>query len=312
MSEFQKRILRPLSLPIFAALFIGVLVISLSRVLLAVPEASSTIIALMVSAEVLGIAAVLASTTQRTKPAQRALLLVLALLLLGGGIASAKMGVRKEELAVGVPVPLTAKGTAFTTTTLNFPADTKVSLQFHNDDVATQHNVAIYSDNTLATNLFKGALVTGPASIPYAVEPLKAGTYFFQCDVHPQQMKGKVVVAEGPPGGEQPPPTSTAPPPPAGEASTASTVTASGLKFSVASFTLKADVPVSITLDNKDAGIPHNLQIFDREGGTLIEKGVDPFNGPAKQTWNFQAPKPGTYFFNCFVHPTMKGQVIFQ
>ena len=102
MGEFRKRILRPLSFPLIAVLFVGALVISLSRVLLAVPTASSTLIALIVAAEVLGIASLIAATS-RTKPAQRALMLLLALSLIGGGVASAEIGTRHEELVVGVP-----------------------------------------------------------------------------------------------------------------------------------------------------------------------------------------------------------------
>src|SRR5262249_25671837 len=101
MGEFRKRVLRPLSFPLIAAVFVAVIVISVSRILLAVPEASSTLLALVLSAEILGIAAVIAAT-RRTKPAQRALILVLALGLIGGGGASANIGVRHEELVVGV------------------------------------------------------------------------------------------------------------------------------------------------------------------------------------------------------------------
>jgi plastocyanin len=315
MSEFQKRILRPLTFPLYAVLFVGVLVISLSRVLLAVPEAGSTLIALMVAAEILGIASLLAATT-RVKPAQRALMILLALLLIGGGVASAEIGVRKTELAVGVPVPIAAKGTAFTTKTLEFPADTKVSLHFSNDDVGIQHNVAIFTDKTLSTTLFRGAVVTGPASIPYAVPPLKAGTYYFHCDVHPTVMNGTLLVgrAQGAPGG--PPPVSPGPSPSptptaTGPAATSVTVQAKGINFNTSSIVLKANSQVSITLDNQDAGIPHNLAIYTSEGGTKIF-GKDPFQGVAKETWTFEAPKPGTYFFHCDVHFNMKGTVIFQ
>ena len=80
MGEFRKRILRPLSFPLVAAVFVGALVISLSRVLLAVPEQSSTLIALVVAVDVLGIAAVIAAT-RRTKPAQRTLMVVLGPLM---------------------------------------------------------------------------------------------------------------------------------------------------------------------------------------------------------------------------------------
>jgi plastocyanin len=315
MGEFQKRIVRPLSLPILAVLFIGVLVISLSRVLLAVSEANSTIIALLFATWILGAASLLASV-RRIKPAQRALLVVMGILLLGSGVASAEIGVRHEELAIGVPVPIAAKGTAFDKKELDFPADTKVSLHFTNDDVGLAHNVAIFQDKTLSTTLFRGTVITGVASIPYAIPPLKPGNYYFHCDIHPEQMNGKVIVGNEPPGQAEPPPTGSNPPPagsqpPAGEAPTSASVVAKGLAFNVTQITLKADGPVSITLDNQEA-LTHNLAIYTEENGTLIEKGVDPFSGPAKKTWTFQAPKPGTYFFHCDVHFNMKGQVIFQ
>ena len=315
MEEFRKRVLRPLSFPLVAVVFVGVLVISMSRVLLAVPEIGSTLIALVAAAEVLGAAFVLASTS-RVKPAQKAILVVLGLLLIGGGAASADIGVRHEELVVGVPVPISAKGTAFNTKELHFPADTKVSLHFTNDDVSVQHNVAIFTDESQANLLFRGAVITGPASIPYAVPPLKPGHYYFHCDVHPAAMNGTVDVG-GPVGGTSPPPSSgpTAgtssppPPPPGGTPVTSLTVVAKTLRFDVNQFVLKANSEITLTLDNQDPGIPHNLAILTSETGTKIF-GKDPFNGPAKETWTFTSPAPGTYFFHCEVHPDMKGTVI--
>ena len=318
MGEFRKRILRPLSFPLLAVVFVGVLVISLSRVLLAVPVVGSTLIALLVAAEVLGIASVIAATT-RTKPAQRALMLLLALALIGGGAASANIGVRHEELVVGVPVPLSAKSISFDTKVLHFPADTKVSLHFTNEDISVQHNVHIFNNSSLSTSFFTGTVITGPASIPYAVPPLKAGTYYFHCDIHPQQMNGTLIVG-GPPGGgpsaeptnvsTAPPSTGSPTPAPSGQAQNV-TVVAQGIQFNTKEIDLKANSPVSLTLDNRDPGVSHNLEILTSAGGSTIEKGVDPFAGPAKQTWNFIAPAPGTYYFQCIVHPqSMNGKVV--
>jgi plastocyanin len=278
----------------------------------------STLIALVIAAEIVGVAFVLSSTS-RVKPAQRALMVVLGLALLGGGAASADIGVRHEELVAGVPVPIAAKGIAFDTKELHFPADTKVSLHFTNDDISIQHNVAIFADPTQSTVLFRGPTITGPASIPYAVPPLKPGHYYFHCDVHPQQMNGTVVVGgpAGQPSGlpttvaTAPPVTnSSAPPPPAGGIPvTTLTVVAKTISFDVNEIVLKANSTITLTLDNQDPGIPHNLAILTSETGTKIF-GQAPFNGPAKETWTFTSPAPGTYFFHCEVHPTMKGTVI--
>src|SRR5438105_8572017 len=142
MGEFRKRILRPLSFPLIAVLFVGALVISLSRVLLAVPTASSTLIALIVAAEVLGIASLIAATS-RTKPAQRALMLLLALSLIGGGVASAEIGTRHEEPVAGVPEAIAAKSLAFTPRKLPFPADTQVQLPLTSDAIPRPPNALL-------------------------------------------------------------------------------------------------------------------------------------------------------------------------
>jgi plastocyanin len=245
-------------------------------------------------------------------------MVVLGLALLGGGAASADIGVRHEELVVGVPVPISAKSIAFDTKELHFPADTKVSLHFTNNDVSVQHNVAIFTDPTASTVLFRGPTITGPASIPYAIPPLKPGRYYFHCDVHPATMNGSVVVGTAPgtpPGGTivptAPPGTnSPAPPPPAGGTPVTSLiVVAKTISFDVNQIVLKANSTITLTLDNQDPGIPHNLAILTSETGTKIF-GQAPFNGPAKETWTFTSPAPGQYFFHCEVHPNMKGTVI--
>jgi plastocyanin len=41
--------------------------------------------------------------------------------------------------------------------------------------------------------VFIGKIVAGPQKVTYQVPALKAGTYSFQCDVHPQQMTGTLV-----------------------------------------------------------------------------------------------------------------------
>jgi plastocyanin len=74
-----------------------------------------------------------------------------------------------------------AQNVAFGTDCLAAPAGKAFTITFMNHDAgATQE-------------LFKGALVSGPATINYKVGALPAGTYFFRCDVHPQ-MKGTFVV----------------------------------------------------------------------------------------------------------------------
>jgi plastocyanin len=76
---------------------------------------------------------------------------------------------------------------------LDVPAGRPFTLVYENQE-STAHNVAIYTDASAGTSLFKGAIYGGPATHVYAVPALPAGTYYFRCDVHPT-MNGTVVAA---------------------------------------------------------------------------------------------------------------------
>jgi plastocyanin len=70
-----------------------------------------------------------------------------------------------------------------------------VTITFTNNDAGVPHNFALYTDSSAATNIFRGAIVTGPATTTYTfTAPSTPGTYFFRCDVHPTQMNGQFVV----------------------------------------------------------------------------------------------------------------------
>ena len=73
---------------------------------------------------------------------------------------------------------------------------------------------------------------------------------------------------------------------------------------------------VSIFFRNQDQGIPHNIYIYPIQDGDpqldepFFEGGT--FDGVAQELYEFAAPAPGTYYFNCTVHPQqMTGTVIF-
>lgn len=101
-----------------------------------------------------------------------------------------------------------AQDIAFDTSTIELPP-VPTTITFDNRDAGVQHNIAIYSDGSLAEELFNGELVTGPTTIQYEVPALPPGDLYFQCVVHPN-MSGTVVVsdtAEGGGGGGPPEPT---------------------------------------------------------------------------------------------------------
>src|SRR6266545_1753520 len=209
----------------------------------------------------------------------------------------------------GAKVTVAAQGLQFDTDRIELPAAPSI-IHFENDDPGIQHNIAIFTDSSLGTNLFRGEIVTGPAAIDYRIPPLEPGTYYFHCDVHPT-MSGAVVVKKG--GGGPPPPTAT----PgggvggAGGGGTAnpSTIMAQGLAFSTPEIALPPDAPSTIHFEDKDAGVSHNIAIYtDSSLGTNLFKGQI-ITGPASIDYSIPALKPGTYYFHCDVHPTMHGSV---
>jgi plastocyanin len=90
-----------------------------------------------------------------------------------------------DDLEFSAPCMVANAGEAFTIT-------------FTNNE-SQPHNVALYRDSTKANEIFRGEIITGPdQSLDYTVEALDAGTYYFDCTVHPADMNGTLyVVAAG-------------------------------------------------------------------------------------------------------------------
>ena len=66
--------------------------------------------------------------------------------------------------------------------------------------------------------------------------------------------------------------------------------------------------PITIRLDNQDAGIVHNITVFDGDDSSAdILGSTDLEPGPIEQELTLDL-QPGSYFYQCDAHPTtMKG-----
>jgi plastocyanin len=92
-------------------------------------------------------------------------------------------------------VNITAQDVEFDMDTITVPAGANVTMVFDNRDEGVPHNVAVYTDSSAAEEIFVGEIIDGPAEITYTfTAPEEPGTYFFRCDVHPQQMTGDFIV----------------------------------------------------------------------------------------------------------------------
>jgi plastocyanin len=109
----------------------------------------------------------------------------------------------------------------------------------------------------------------------------------------------------------QPSPTGEAPPTSAGPAvecpkggiTLVAPSGASAVGFAVTELTAPADKSFTICFDNQDPTVPHNVDVFDSQGGTSLAAGSI-IAGPAKENLEVPAQAAGTYFFQCDVHQT--------
>ncbi|MEA2555835.1 MAG: hypothetical protein QOI60_1166, partial [Actinomycetota bacterium] len=79
------------------------------------------------------------------------------------------------------------------------------------------------------------------------------------------------------------------------------TIAAQNVAFDKSCLAVAADTPFTIEFDNKDAGVPHNVSIYDGTSA-LFQKTPEP--GPGVVTYDVDALKAGQYKFQCDVHPT--------
>jgi plastocyanin len=117
----------------------------------------------------------------------------------GGGAGSSgapAASVNPNAPVVTVTAPSGAATAGFTPTTLDAKANTAFTLTFDNQDPTVQHNVVILdpNNNNQPVSMGDTAFFLGPKKVSYAVPALKAGTYQFECQVHPTTMKGTLEV----------------------------------------------------------------------------------------------------------------------
>jgi plastocyanin len=85
------------------------------------------------------------------------------------------------------------------------------------------------------------------------------------------------------------------------------TIAAQNIKFDTACMQTAANQPFKIDFDNKDAGTPHNVAIYDNSSlaQNLFRGAI--VTGVSKVTYSVNPLPAGTYYFHCDVHPGMNG-----
>lgn len=119
--------------------------------------------------------------------------------------------------------------------------------------------------------------------------------------------------ATGAPGGAAPSGPATPAPasasPPAGDGPIEIRIVAEQIKFDLAELSVPANTPFRIVFENRDAGVPHNVAIYEGQaGGPGLFKG-EIFNGVETRTYEVPGLPAGNHYFQCDVHPSMNGTV---
>jgi plastocyanin len=96
--------------------------------------------------------------------------------------------------AQGSPVELEveAEDFAFDRDTYTVPADSAVELKFKSRDEGVPHTFTIYESQEAQQEIFGTGNVVGDSEKDFQFQAPAAGTYYFQCDVHPE-MNGDFV-----------------------------------------------------------------------------------------------------------------------
>ena len=91
-----------------------------------------------------------------------------------------------------VELEVEAESFAFDESTYTVPAGANVDLKFKNRDEGVPHTFTIYQSEDAQEQIFDTGQVTGDAEEEFQFQAPDAGTYYFQCDVHPN-MNGDFV-----------------------------------------------------------------------------------------------------------------------
>lgn len=200
------------AIPLGALLVIGLGAFGFARILLSLAPEAATTVALVMAANILIACAIVANKPRMDSVTVAELLvvvtypiligIVLAQIGFGGGAghgaeAAAGEGAHGEtanqQTGGGTTESLIAKGVAFGTDQLTFPANEATTIEFDNQD-SVPHNVSIYEDDTASKDIFVGREIAGGSSTDYEIPAMKPGEYFFRCDLHPTSMTGTVTV----------------------------------------------------------------------------------------------------------------------
>jgi len=90
-------------------------------------------------------------------------------------------------------------------------------------------------------------------------------------------------------------------------------LTAQNIAFDKSTITVPAGANVTVHFTNKDSGVQHNFAVYDSNLRSKSFFVGEIITGPAETNYTFTAPSdPGTYYFQCDIHPFMNGKFVVE
>lgn len=196
-----ERVAAPTAVPVGAILGVGILVLSVSRVLLAVSREAATGVAIALAASILAGSVVVAGLRRVSGQVLASVLGLAIAAIVVLGVVAASAGERRIEAHPPAEATVVAQGIAFEQKALTVRTEGRVVLHFVNRDAfPIIHNVAVYNDDrALPPPVYFGPAVAGVGERTYTFDVRPGRSYFYRCEFHPQQMTGTLTVesAEG-------------------------------------------------------------------------------------------------------------------
>jgi hypothetical protein len=196
-AALRNRIMYPLEIPALAVIGVAVVLLGFSRVLLALPEAGSTAVAIAVATVILSTAALVATRPRLSASLVTGLLVVAGVALLGGGIVGAVAGEREFERheeghaeEEAEEYVISASGTdGFDQDELRIPADRPVTITFENREEDRPHGLLIQGLGT--EDVTTGVVQPGErATVDVEASP---GRYTYIDSEFPNELQGTLI-----------------------------------------------------------------------------------------------------------------------
>ena len=90
---------------------------------------------------------------------------------------------------------MVAKDIQFSPRAIKAGVGVEVTVTLDNQDAGVLHNISFYDSPQASNVILEGELIAGVATVVETfTAPSSPGSYFFRCDVHPDQMTGSLIV----------------------------------------------------------------------------------------------------------------------